>query len=231
MNDRSSPQGNSAQPAETAASSKQSSSRRSSRHRHSRSGNKTLKLIILAWVLGALLLVTIIGWILTATKLSSNRSEYLGYQASVREELSGSKRLVEEIAGLERKVTDLEGEMATLVQGRIPGLNPLEFDLTVSLEQDYFKNISFTLTGTQADKKYEYRAVLHNGSPSVVRPNVTIFLFDARGVQVGKTQLSNDHATSEVEHTGLKPGETRAYSSRISLDRASDPAYFLIDVK
>ncbi len=45
------------------------------------------------------------------------------------------------------------------------------------------------------------------------------------------TKLSREDATSELEHNGLKPGETRAYSSRITLDREAKPGYFLIDVK
>ena len=121
--------------------------------------------------------------------------------------------------------------MAELVQGRIPNLMPLEFDVTVPSDQAYLKNISFTLTGTASDKQYEYRAVLHNDRLADIQPDVSILLFDALGIQVGKAKLSKNHTTSNAQQDDLKPGETRAYSSRISLDREAEPSYFLIEVK
>jgi len=201
------------------------------RSQSSKNQKKAAKYLIVSWVLGALLFVTIIGWILTGSKLSSTNTRFLEYQISVRQNLSDSQQLTSKAGTLEGEVKTLQEELAALVQGRIPNLTPLEFDVTVPSDQTYFRNISFTLTGTRSDRKYEYRVVLHNDSSALIRPDVTIFLFDALGVQVGMTKLSKEDATSELEHNSLKPGETRSYSSRITLDREAKPDYFLINVK
>ena len=233
MNDETVPQekGGNAHRTVSTDSGHKISGRSTHRRKLSRNQKKALRYLIVSWVLGSLLFVTITGWILTGSKLSSVKSKFLEFQISTRQKLADSKQMTSRAGTLEGEVKTLQEELATLIQGRIPNLMPLEFDVTVPSDQAYLKNISFTLTGTASDRQYEYRAVLHNDRLADIQPDVSILLFDAMGIQVGMAKLSNDHATSQVEHNDLKPGETRAYSSGISLDREAEPNYFLIEVK
>lgn len=103
--------------------------------------------------------------------------------------------------------------------------------MTIPINQRYFRNISFTLTGTSHERNYEYHAVMHNEGSESIKPDVTLLLFDELGVQVGKTHLSGRDATSETDSPSLSPGETRSYSSRVKLEHPAKPEYFLVDIR
>jgi len=210
-------------PAGTTASNHRGSRRYSGRSGSSRSARKIFKLRIIVAVLSVALLVTTIGWIAAGMKLAAIEEQFHQYQLSSRQEIAAGKNQVAEV---ER----LKAEQEALVKGIIPGLRILDFDATVSIEDQYVRNIGFTLTGTNHSKNYEYRIVLHNDSLNVVAPAVTIFLFDDRGIQVGTTVLSKGDATSKVEFNTLQPNETRSYSGRIALNIQSEPKYFLVEV-
>ena len=199
-------------------------------HHRSRSQKKILKLLVTSWILGGLLVATIFGWVLLASSLAAKNDDIVDYKGSLREERATVEQLSGEVNRLEEEMAALRVQLDELVRGRIPNLQPLEFDVTVASDQRYFKNISFTLTGTQTNKRYEYRVVLNNDSTSTVRPHVTIFLFDSFGAQVEARSLTLEDATSDVETSGLKPGETRAYSNHIDLARDAEPSYFLVEV-
>jgi cell division protein FtsL len=216
---------------EQKSSKRSSSSYRSGQHRHSRSQKKIFKLLVLSWVLGAALLVAVFGIILSSAETSTVKSDYYQYQSTVQQQLEDKKRLEGKLKELEEENRSLGEKLKKLVAGRIPNLRPLEFDVTVPIKDGYFQHISFTLTGTQSNSNYEYRAVLKNSGKRPIEPDVTIFLFDKMGVQVGMTKLSRDEATSTVERDALKPGERRAYASNITLSRHAVPEYFLIEVK
>ena len=207
-----------------AASVDRDSRRYSSRSSHSRSVKKIFHLRIIVAVLSVALLITIFGWIAASMKLIAVEDQFHDYQLSSSEGMSISESQAAEI---ERLKTEKE----ILVKGVIPGLRLLEFDSTINIDDQYFRNIGFTLTGTSHSKNYEYRIVLHNDSLNVVTPAVTVFLFDDRGIQVGSTVLSKMDATSKAEFNVLQPNETRSYTGRIALNIQSEPKYFLVDVK
>ena len=207
-----------------AASVDRDSRRYSSRSSHSRSVKKIFHLRIIVAVLSVALLITIFGWIAASMKLIAFEDQFHDYQLSSSEGMSISESQAAEI---ERLKTEKE----ILVKGVIPGLRLLEFDSTINIDDQYFRNIGFTLTGTSHSKNYEYRIVLHNDSLNVVTPAVTVFLFDDRGIQVGSTVLSKMDATSKAEFNVLQPNETRSYTGRIALNIQSEPKYFLVDVK
>jgi len=207
-----------------AASVDRDSRRYSSRSSHSRSVKKIFHLRIIVAVLSVALLITIFGWIAASMKLIAFEDQFHDYQLSSSEGMSISESQAAEI---ERLKTEKE----ILVKGVIPGLRLLEFDSTINIDDQYFRNIGFTLTGTSHSKNYEYRIVLHNDSLNVVTPAVTVFLFDDRGIQVGSTVLSKMDATSKAEFNVLQPNETRSYTGRIALNIQSEPRYFLVDVK
>ena len=201
------------------------------RHLLKRSQKKVFRFQIISSVLGGLLFMVILLWIITVVKLTSGNGDLLQERAKAREQVAMTEKLQSENDSLNTKIENLKHDIAQLVEGRIPGLLPLQFDIMIPIEQDYFRNISFIMTGTSQDRHYEYNAVMRNEGAMMVKPNVTLFVFDERGIQVGATTLSNASVAPEIEGSDLTPGETRSYSNRIELGREVTPKYFLIDLK
>ncbi|MCB1759675.1 MAG: hypothetical protein KDI68_07830 [Gammaproteobacteria bacterium] len=204
-------------------SRQQSSHGSSGRSRHSRSARKILKQKLIILGLSLALFIALLGWLFTAIRLSSVSDEYHDYRVSSRDELDQRKQNNVEL-------DQLRSEREALVKGLIPGLHPLNFDETIDIRESYLRNIAFTLTGTRYSSNYEYRVVLHNDSLNIVQPKVAVFLFDARGIQVGVTRLNKRHATSKVESENLQPNETRAYTGSVELNLQFEPRYFLVRI-
>ncbi|TCO76064.1 hypothetical protein [Chromatocurvus halotolerans] len=202
-----------------------------SRRRYSRNHQRAMKYMLVSLVLGFLLIVTAIGWMVTAFKLSSTREEFFSRQIPDRREVASAEHLRSRVAALEQEVLTLREEKASLVKNRIPDLNPMTFDATMPIGQGYLKNIRFTQTGTETDKKFEYLAVLKNDGERRITPDVVIYLFDALGIQLGMARLASTDITLERTDDGLSAGESRSYFSQIELIRERDPAYFHVEVK
>ena len=130
-----------------------------------------------------------------------------------------------------QQLDELRQNVHMLVDGRIPNLYRLEFDKTIPVEQQYMRNINFTLTGVEPNKHYEYRMVMHNASMNVVTLLVNVFLFDELGIQVGSTRNAKSDTLPGVEYVDLQPGEIRSYSSKVPLDRSKKPHYFLVTIE
>lgn len=203
----------------------------SNQHLLKHSQKKVFRFQIISSVLGGLLFLVILLWIMTVVKLTSGNEGLLQERAKAREQVAMTEKLQSENDSLNTKIENLKHDLAQLVEGHIPGLLPLEFDITIPIEQDYFRNIRFIMTGTSQDRYYEYNAVMHNEGTNSVKPNVTLFMFDERGMQVGSTILSNASAAPEIESSDLTPGETRSYSNQIKLGREVSPKYFLVDIR
>ncbi len=118
----------------------------------------------------------------------------------------------------------------TLVQGRIPALLPLKYDEAITVDEEYIRNIIFTLVKNGKKRNYEYRLVMHNDSLSVIRPVVEILLFNDIGIQIGVAKVKYMDAASGTERSVLDPGEVRSYTSSIDLLRDEEPSYFLLAV-
>lgn len=201
------------------------------RQRYSRNHQRAMKYMLVSLVLGLLLIVTAIGWMVTAFKLSSTKDEFLSRQIPDRRELASTDNLRSRVAALEQEVLTLQEEKASLVKNRIPDLNPMVFDATLPIGQGYVKNIRFTQTGTETDRKFEYLAILQNDGERRITPDVVIYLFDALGIQLGMARLASTDITLERTDDDLSAGESRSYFSQIALIRERDPAYFYIEVK
>lgn len=201
------------------------------RRRYSRNHQRAMKYMLVSLVLGFLLIVTAIGWMVTAYKLSSTREEFFSSQIPDRREVASAENLRSRVAALEQEVLALQEEKASLVKNRIPDLNAMTFDATMPIDQGYLKNIRFTQTGTETDKKFEYLAVLQNDGERRITPDVVIYLFDSLGIQLGMARLASSDITLERADEGLSAGESRSYFSQIDLIRERDPAYFHIEVK
>lgn len=199
--------------------------------RYSRNHQRAIKFMLISLVLGVLLVVAIIGWMVTAYKLSSAEEQFLSRQIPDRGQGASADNLRVRVVALEKEVLSLQEEKASLVQNRIPDLNPMAFDATVPIGQGYVKNIRFTQTGTETDKKFDYLAVLQNDGERKITPDVVIYLFDSNGVQLGMARLVNNDIPLDRAEDDLSAGETRSYFSQIELIRDRDPAYFFVEVK
>jgi len=209
---------------ETRSHSRRPSSGSHYHHLYKTCEKRRFRLAIIALGLGGLLVVLILIWVMASLGRESYNGDRLEEKANTLEKQERLEKLQSEIEGLKH-------ELAQLVQGRIPRLLPIEFDVTIPLNQDYLRNISFILSGISENRSYEFHVVMHNEDSVRVEPNANLFLFDELGIQVGKTHLSNEHTTSETVSSLLRPGETRSYFNRIKLDRETYPRYFLVDVK
>ncbi|MEQ9395725.1 hypothetical protein [Haliea sp.] len=187
--------------------------------------------MLVSLVLGAMLMVTGIGWMVTAYKLSATKQQF--FSRHIPDPVVGAPAddLRSRVSALEQEVLTLQEEKASLVQNRIPDLNPLVFDTTVPVGQGYVKNIRFTQTGTETDKKFEYFVILQNDGERRITPDVVIYLFDSLGIQIGMARLADNDISPDTTGRGLKEGESRSYFSQIQLIRDRDPAYFHIEVK
>lgn len=187
--------------------------------------------MLVSLVLGALLIVTGIGWMVTAYKLSSTKEQFFSRQIADPGEDARADNLRTRVSALEQEVLTLQEEKASLVQNRIPDLEPMVFDATVPIGQGYVKNIRFTRTGTETDIKFEYLAVLQNDGERRITPDVVIYLFDSLGIQIGMARLANNDISLGTTSRDLKEGESRSYFSQIELLRERDPEYFHVEVK
>jgi len=129
---------------------------------------------------------------------------------------------------LAKELEIVSNERDILVQERIPGLTPLTYDNTINVENEYVRNIIFTLAKSGKKNIYEYRLVLQNNTLSIARPKAEILLFNDVGVQIGRALVERNHATQTDARATLDPGEVRSYTAAINLIRNEEPSYFLL---
>ncbi len=135
-----------------------------------------------------------------------------------------------ELQKLRPMVARLEKEIADLVEERIPGLHPLVFDEVISVDQQYVRNIIFTLIGTEEDRRYEYKLTLKNNGLTAVHPIVKILFFDQLGIQVANSTIGVDESGDPTLDV-LERGEVRSYTKVIDLsDDGHQAHYFMVMV-
>lgn len=134
------------------------------------------------------------------------------------------------LAATSKELERVKAEKEALVEGRIPGLLPLTYDETISIDNPYIRNIIFTQVKNGKGKTYEYRLVMNNDTLSVIRPQVQILLFSDTGIQIGEAKVEfRDPSTGAVRPI-LDPGEVRSQTAMIKLLRDGEPRYFLLTV-
>jgi hypothetical protein len=130
---------------------------------------------------------------------------------------------------LARELETIRNERDVLVQERIPGLIPLVYDEAITVDNEYVRNIIFTLAKSGNKNINEYRLVLHNNTLAVARPKAEIILFNDIGIQIGMARIDQTDAITETDaRTALDPGEVRSYTAAINLIRNEEPSYFLL---
>jgi hypothetical protein len=107
---------------------------------------------------------------------------------------------------------------------------PLTSDETITTDNNYIRNIIFTLVKNGTKETYEYRLVMHNDTLSVIHPMVEILLFNDIGIQIGLAQVEHTNASTGTGRSSLDPGEVRSYTATINLIRDEEPHYFLLAV-
>jgi len=138
------------------------------------------------------------------------------------------RKLETSLQGVTAELDQVRSERDELVHGRIPNLAPLVFDEAIAIDDDYIRNVIFTLVKNGNNNIYEYRLVLNNNSLSVIRPKIEIFLFNELGIQIGNARVESTNATTNINRVTLEPGEVRSYSDTIKMLRQGEPGYFLI---
>ena len=194
----------------------------SGRSRRSRSSYRCEAIIrrykyLLAAISILFLLIYLFSWFYVARKSAASEQALL--------QLRIQEKTLNEING-ELEATRKERD--ELVQGRIPGLLPLTYDETITTDNEYIRNIIFTLVKNGKKETYEYRLVMHNGTLSVIHPMVEILLFNDVGIQIGLAQVEHANASTGSGRAALDPGEVRSYTAAINLVRNEDPRYFLL---
>jgi hypothetical protein len=174
---------------------------------------------LLAGISILFLLIYVFTWFHVARK--SAESEQALLELRIQEKTLGT---------VSSELETVRNERDALVQGRIPGLLPVTYDETIPTDNEYIRNIIFTLVKNGKKETYEYRLVMHNGTLSVIHPMVEILLFNDIGIQIGLAQVEHANASTGTGRSALDPGEVRSYTAAIELIRNEEPRYFLLAV-
>jgi hypothetical protein len=195
-------------------------SRRRSRSSYRHANTVKQYRLLLAGISILFLVILIFSGLQAARKSSEHHQAIL----DLRKQEVLTKNLTEELG-------TIKNERDILVQERIPGLIPLTYDAAINIDNEYVRNIIFTLAKTGKKNIYEYRLVLHNNTLSIVRPKARIILFSDIGIQIGMAQVEQHDATTKTgARTALDPGEVRSYTAAIDLVLNEEPSYFLLDI-
>jgi hypothetical protein len=162
--------------------------------------------LLLAGISILFLIILIFSWLQTARESSRHHQAVL----DLRKQEVLAKNLASELE-------TVKNERDILVQERIPGLIPLTYDEAINIDNEYVRNIIFTLAKTGKKNIYEYRLVLHNNTLSIARLKAKIILFSDIGIQIGMAQIEQTDASTETNaRAALDPGEVRSYTAAIN---------------
>ena len=126
-------------------------------------------------------------------------------------------------------IATLQGELAALVEERLPRLSPIVLDEVIPVNENYVRNVMFMMTRRQREQRYEYTLVMDNSSARHIYPEVKIMLFDRAGIQVGVSTVGYDNQGRPNQDV-LERGEIRTHSSFVQIFDESPPEYYLIQV-
>lgn len=180
--------------------------------------HKELERLFLASTIGLVVLCFILGgWAFKATSnhRSALHSRYLESAA---------------LAEAKAQLKTTRGELATLIEGRIPNLHVFKADEVIPIEQSYLRNISFTEMRKNDIPVYEYKLVTHNETDIMLTPRATILMFDELGVEIGRSSVPPHMSDGPVTDHTLYPDEVQSYAAAIEIAPEASPSYFKLDV-
>lgn len=198
------------EPRETASGTQ---SGRRSRRKRSTARNSTL-VTVLAVLLGLSVFLLVVG----AITLGGRVTALANANRALSQELF---RHEQEITQLRPRLEASERELQMLMEGRLPNLHSLIPDQVIQVQEQYIKNIVFTVVNQGEDKSYEYKLVMDNADELRIQPRFRVMVFDRMGVQVGVDEVELGDA--------LGAGESRSHASTLDVFMESQPRYFAID--
>jgi hypothetical protein len=163
----------------------------------------------------AVLFLVCIGLALWAlNQQSARRAALLRHQAQV-------ESLSEELAVATASLEETRLAVDSLTTDRIPGLLPFKIDEPLFVDIPFIRELSFKPASPPASG-HECRVVVENDSNSIIRPTLSVALFDSVGVQVAGAQLVD--GSRDV----LRANEIRSFF--VALEVAGDraPSYFRV---
>ena len=171
-------------------------------------------------VLAILLGLTVFLLVVAAITLGGRVTNLTNANRALTEELF---RHEQELRQLRPRLEASEQELRMIMEGRLPNLHGLVPDQVIPVQEQYIKNIVFTVVNRGDEKTHEYKLVMENSSHLRVQPRFRVLVFDRMGVQVG---------LDEVEFLeALAAGESRSHASVLDVFMNSEPRYFAIDFK
>ncbi|MCA1806026.1 MAG: hypothetical protein LC646_12025 [Xanthomonadaceae bacterium] len=186
---------------------------RRSRRQRSTARNSTL-VAVLAGLLGLSIFLLVVG----AITLGGRVTTLTNTNRALTEELF---RHEQEIRQLRPRLEASERELQMLMEGRLPNLHSLIPDQVIQVQEQYIKNIVFTVVNQGEDNIYEYKLVMDNTAQLRIQPRFRVMVFDRMGVQVGVDDVELADA--------LGAGESRSHASTLDVFMNSQPRYFAID--
>ena len=205
---------------ETALPERRSGGRRKSNGRRAHYSRNHRSRVV--YGLGTLAAILFFAFLFVSIKLSL-------YAKELNDITILNHRQERELKELRPMVERLEKQVADLVQQRIPGLHPLVFDQLISIDQQYVRNIIFTLIGKEENRQYEYKLTMKNNGLTAVHPIVKILFFDQLGIQVANSVIGVDeHGDPTLDV--LERGEVRSYTKTIDLSDGHQARYFMVMV-
>lgn len=145
-------------------------------------------------------------------QLSARRAALLRQQTQI-------ESLSEKLAVATVSLEETRQAVDSLTTDRIPGLLPFKIDEPLFVDIPFVRELSFKPASPPAFG-HECRAVIENDSNSIIRPTLSVALFDSVGIQVAGAQLVD--GSREV----LRAHEIRSFF--VTLEVAGDraPSYF-----
>jgi len=186
--------------------------------RRSRRQRSTARSSTLVAVLGGLLGLSVFLLVVGAITLGGRVTTLANANRALTEELF---RHEQEIRQLRPRLEASERELQMLMEGRLPNLHSLIPDQVIQVQEQYIKNIVFTVVNQGEDKNYEYKLVMDNAGQLRIQPHFRVLVFDRMGVQVGVDEV-------ELGDT-LGAGESRSHASTLDVFMNGQPRYFAID--
>jgi hypothetical protein len=161
-----------------------------------------------------LLLLTCIGLALWGYHQSTRA-------AAVERQRAQIKSLTDQLFSAKTELEEARLNLDTLVNGRIPGLLPFRVGEPVSVDIPFVRELSFK-PATPPGSGHECKLVIENDSSDLIRPIISVVVFDEAGTQVGRTRLVDG------SHDALRIGEIRSFFANIQTANGVVPRHFRI---
>jgi hypothetical protein len=131
------------------------------------------------------------------------------------------KSLTDQLFAATTALEESRLSLDTLVNGRIPGMLPFRVGEPISVETPFVREISFK-PATPPASGHECKLVIENDSSSLIRPNISVAVFDDVGIPVARAQLVDD------SHDALRPDEVRSFFANLETADGIVPGHFRI---